>query len=331
MGYYLFHGGSADHSSEDRIRGICRLLPEPPEVRSNGWKEDWHYGLGELAGLSHGMTNTVGLGDWGITACPFRGQELRKKGARAVLWGWVPGTARLPAEQVKNLRQFHRIILPDQQSVDALRNMGIRKTVRLGPDPSVLVKRQLRALGGAFWQDTVGLCVSPAVGRYEREGGLLYRSYCHLIRWILKNTDWQIALIPYCVRNGCNDRLLQLALKGQFSGESRVFCREDGDCRVLRGDLSMCRCCVGTAGVIAGWSCGVPGLCVGASGRAGAMARALFGTAGEVVVRVGDLQREEDLTLRFVEFLRREDALRGWLEVSLPRCRQWAEQWKWCG
>ena len=32
MGYFLMHGGSADHTSEDRIRGICSMLPERPEI-----------------------------------------------------------------------------------------------------------------------------------------------------------------------------------------------------------------------------------------------------------------------------------------------------------
>jgi hypothetical protein len=331
MGYYLFHGGSADHSSEDRMRGICRLLPEPPEIRSNGWREDWRYGLAELASLRRGVCGAAGLGDWGITACPYLGAEIRKKGGRAVLWGWVPGTDKLLPSQIRQLRQFYRIILPDQQSLALLQKLGIRRSVQLGPDPSILVERRLRGLSGNFRRDTVGLCVSPAAERHEQEGGLLFRCYCHLIRWILKNTDWHIALIPYCVKNSCNDRLLQLALKGQFSAEERVFCREDGDCQVLRGDLSLCRCCVGTAGALAGWSCGVPGLCIGASGRASALERTLFGTSEEAVVRVRQLQREEDLTAIFLRFLHREDALRGWLEVSLPRCRQWAQQWQWCG
>jgi hypothetical protein len=61
------------------------------------------------------------------------------------------------------------------------------------------------------------------------------------------------------------------------------------------------------------------------------LADTLFGSGQESVVRVDSLRAEEDLTMRFVEFLRKEDALRRWLEVSAPRYRHWIRQWQWCG
>lgn len=331
MGYFLFHGGSADHTSEDRVRGICRLLPERPEICTASLEEDWHYGLAEVGALTRNrpgvMQRRIKRGDWCVTAQPRSTQESRR-GVRRLLWGWEPA-GPVTRQQAAELARFHRIIVTDVHSQTLLRQAGLGRTVRLGPDPSFLVRRTLRPMGNLFRQDTVGLCVSSAVGRYEAAPGLLFHSYCHLIRWILRNTSWQIALIPYCAKPGCNDRLLHTALKRQFAQEDRLFCREDGDCQVLRGDLSLCRCCVGTAGVPAAWSYGVPGLCVGASNRVQGLSDTLFGARQEAVVRAGSLRREEDLALRFQAFLRREDVLRRWLEVSAPRYRQWAQQWTW--
>ena len=333
MGYYLLHGGSADHSSEDRIRGLCQLLPEQPEVYTNALEEDWHYGLAALAGLTRNRpglaARRIKRGDWCVTSQPHGADRLRH-GTRTVLWGWAPA-GEIGHRQARELSRFHRIVVTEQRSIELLRRCGVERNVRLGPDPAFLIKRQLRPLNGAFRQDTVGLCVSPAAGRFERMQGLLFSSYCHLIRWILKNTDWQIALIPYCVKTRCNDKALHRAIRQQFEGEDRLLCREDGDCRVLRGDLSLCRCCVGTAGVPAAWSCGVPGVCIGSGSRVQGLADTLFASRQESVVRVSSLKDEADLTWRFVDFLRKEDALRQWLEVSLPRYRQWAEQWQWCG
>lgn len=333
MGYFLFHGGSGDHSSEDRIRGLCRLLPERPEIYTNALEEDWHYGLAEVAALTR---NRPGLasrrmkrGDWYVTAQPAAAEGIGH-GTRGVLWGWVPAR-QIDRRQARLLSRFHRIVVTEQRSVELLRRCGIERNVRLGPDVCFLNKRRLRPLNGAFRRDTVGLCISPAVGQFERTQGLLFCSYCHLIRWILKNTDWQIALIPYCVKACCDDSALHSAVLRQFAGEDRLICREDGDCQVLRGDLSMCRCCIGTAGVPAAWSCGVPGVCIGAGSRVQGLAQTLFAAGQESVVRVGSLKNEEDLTWRFVDFLRKEEILRQWLEVSLPRYRQWAEQWQWCG
>ena len=333
MGYCLVHGGSADHASEERIRGLCRMLPEQPEIYCAALEEDWRYGLGTVGALTQNRPGLVrrrlGWGDRCILSSPGAVDRLRP-GVRRILWGWSPA-GQISRRQAKELARFHQIVVTDARSGLLLRQAGLGSRVRLGPDPSFLVERQIRRLDGAFSRDTVGLCVSPAVGEFEVGNGLLFGSYCHLIRWILRNTDWQIAMIPYCAKRSCNDLLLHQALKRQFPGEDRLFCREDGDCRVLRGDLSLCRCCVGTAGATAAWSCGVPGLCLGAGNRALGMADALFGSSRETVVRVGQLRQECDLTERFRQFLRREEVLRRWQEVSVPRYRHWAGQWNWSG
>lgn len=335
MGYFLLgHGGSGDHGSEDRIRGICRALPEPPEVFSAGLEEDWRYGLGAVAGLTRHIPGTperrIGPGDWCVTAHPAGVDRLRR-GTRTVLWGWTPGTGNISHRSARELSRFHAVIVPDRRNMETLCTAGVERNVRLGPDPAFLVERQLRPLRGAFRQDTVGLCLSPAVCRFEVAQGLLYRSYCHLIRWILDNTSMQITLIPYCVKSCCNDCLLLTTLERQFQGSDRILRREDGDCRVLRGDLSLCHCCVGTAGALAAWSCGVPGLCLGSSSRAQGLARTLFGSQRETVVSVGTLKREDELTARFRAFLKREDILRRRLESSVSQYRQWAADWQWSG
>ena len=333
MGYCLVHGGSADHASEERIRGLCRMLPEQPEIYCAALEEDWRYGLAAVGALAQNRPGLVrrrlGWGDRCILSSPGAVDRLRP-GVRRILWGWSPA-GQISRRQAKELARFHQIVVTDARSAVLLRQAGLGSRVRLGPDPSFLVERQIRRLDGAFSRDTVGLCVSPAVGEFEVGNGLLFGSYCHLIRWILRNTDWQIAMIPYCAKRSCNDLLLHQALKRQFPGEDRLFCREDGDCRVLRGDLSLCRCCVGTAGATAAWSCGVPGLCLGAGNRALGMADALFGSSRETVVRVGQLRQECDLTERFRQFLRREEVLRRWQEVSVPRYRHWAGPWNWSG
>ena len=329
MGYFLIHNGSADHTSEERIRGICTLLPEQPEIWSNAPEEDWKYGLAQVGALSRarpGNRHRLRPGDWCITASPSAAHDLRS-GVRRVLWGWEPAGPLHP-QQSAELARFHRIIVTDIRSKQHLRQAGIRHGVRLGPDPSFLVSKKLGPNTDALRQDTLGLCISSSAAAFEHRPGLLFQSYCALIRWVLKNTHWQIALIPYCSSRSHSDHPLHQALKAQFPKEDRLFLREDGDCRHLRGDLSLCRCCVGTAGIPAAWSCGVPGLCIGASRRMHALSSSLLGSR-DAVIPIRSLTRETDLTARFQDFLCWEDALRSWLELSVPRYRQWAAQWPW--
>ena len=331
MGYFLIHGGSGDHTSEDRVRGICSVLPEQPEIFSASPEEDWQYGLAELGALSRirpgSVTRRIKRGDWCVTANPTAARGTGR-GVRRMLWGWEPA-GEISRKQAKELARFHRIVVTDLRSRTLLIKAGLGRSVRLGPDPSFLVRRCLRPAESLLHGETVGLCVSASVAGFEVHPGLLFQSYCHLIRWILRNTPWQIALIPYCAQKGNDDQQLDLALLRQFAGEDRLLIRPDGSSRELRGDLSLCRYCVGTAGVPAAWSCGVPGLCIGDSRRARSLSATLMGASCGAVIRADGLKEKDDLCRHFQRFLEKEDAMRQWLAVSVPRYRQWARDWRW--
>lgn len=331
MGYVLVHGGSGDHTGEDRVRGICGLLPEQPEIFSPAPEEDWRYGLGELGGLSRispgAMAGWLRAGDWVVTSHPGLAGKL-PRGVKRILWGWEP-RGPLSGRQADQLKRFHRVVVMDRRSAAFLRRAGVGRSLRIGPDPSFLVGRAPRSAEEMAREETVGLCFSTAIGFAEAAPGVLFRSYCHLIRWILDNTTWKIALIPYCVGRKQSDEPLHRALMAQFPREERLICRGDGSCLELRHDLSLCRVCVGTAGVPAAWSCMVPGLCIGVSGRVRGLNSTLLGGNTDGIVPVAALRREGDLTEAFRRFLQGEDAMRRRLEVAVPRYRQWAREWSW--
>lgn len=320
------HRGSGDHGCEDRLRGTCRLLAEKPDVYSACMEEDWHYGLGELAGLCRQSLEKTSRHGGDLVLLDGASAAGRKK---SVLWGWSCRGGELSRRTAKRLAACQSVVVMDGRSLEILRRSGLEKKAKRGPDLSFLVERHIRPLRGAFRQDTVGLCLSPVCGQFESAEGLMYRSYCGLIRYILAQTPFQVALIPYCVQRGRNDLLLLSVLKEQFRESGRVFLREDGDSRGLRGDISLCRWVVGAAGAVAAWSCAVPALCLGANGRSMGLAQELFGTWQEAVVPIASLQREEDLTARFQSFLRREDRLRRDLEEKVPLRRQQSATWDW--
>lgn len=321
MGIYLYgHSSCADHSQEDRIRGTCCLLSEPPEVVTTCPEEALRYGIAHTAGLRDTLPK-LRRTDLCLTTRPDQGCGR----GTTILWGWSAGA--VSPKTAKALSRFHRIVVSDKQSLSALRTAGLEKTVRSGPDPSFLVQRQIRPLRGAFRQDTVGLCLSPLGLPYERWDGLLYRSYLRLIRFILEETSFHIALIPYCVRPRQDDRLLHDTLSRSFPDSPRIHCRGDGSCQALRGDLSLCRCVVGMTGAAAAWSCGVPALCLGADPRCMGLSKDLFGTWTEVVVPIGSLRTDQDLTDRFRRFLLQEDRLRRALERAVPLRQRYAAQW----
>ena len=334
MGFVIYgHRGSGDHSCEDRLRGTCRLLPEPPDVYSACPEEDWHYGIGKLGGLcrhtSDGLKQDLQPGDFLLADGTGEPERLCKRGVRQILWGWTPKETTLSKKTIRKLSGYAIITVMDRHSLEMLRHAGLGTKVRMGPDPSFLVDKQIRPLRGAFRKDTVGLCLGAACSRYEDAEGILYRSYCALIRYILEETPFQIALIPYCSKRDCRDELLLALLERQFRDSGRIFLRGDGGCRCLRGDLSLCRCVIGASGAVAAWSCGVPALCLGTNGRSVGLAGELFGSWQRNVVSIQSLRSEQDLINRFRIFLCREDAQRQALERMIPERRQQAQSWSW--
>ena len=308
MGFYIFgHEGSGDHGNEDHLRGICSLLPHRPEIYSTCPGEDWQYGIGGLGGLyqtdSH-ICDPV-RGDWAFQLKQPEGKSFFPRGVQQIYWGDTQNGS------LRGLSRYRAVVVTEGRSRRRLTEAGLTNVVT-APEPAFLVRRQIRALEGAFRNDTVALCLTqpPAAG------GLLYRSYRHLIRYILMETDLHIALIPYCVKKGQNDLLLFQALTAPYRDTGRIHHRRDGDSQQLRGDLSLCCCCVGGAGAVAAWGCGVPGLCLCATDRTMGLSQELLGSWQEGVCPWEQLSREDQLTCCFQRFLTQTDRHRSKLEAA---------------
>lgn len=291
-------------------------MPDKPDIYSRRPEEDWRYGIAKLGGVFQnqpGALDQLQAGDWCITGELMDVRALRRRQLRPVLWGWSP--ERITRGVLRRLNRYEAVVVTEQRSVRRLMQAGLKHNLHLGLEPAFLVDPIPRTPANCFPRETLGLCLS-----YPGEAGSsLYHSYCSLIRWVLKETEMYIALIPYCLRPGQNDLLLNRALYRQFRDSGRVLFREDGDCRMLRGDLSMCRCCIGFSGAVAAWSCGVPALCLSATGRTLGLSRDLLGSCYEAVSPWTQLCSEGELISRFRHFLRREDRHRSRLDQQLQK------------
>lgn len=230
-----------------------------------------------------------------------RGGLVLSNGERRVLWDW---TGPIP----QNPERYARIFTADRRSLSRLAQAGLQEKARLGPDPIFLVERQLPPVT----KHMVGFCGWPEVP---------YPFGRTLIQWLLPQKS--VAMIPYRVR----DVGLQRVLARGFN-EERITCRPDGSCLELRRELARCACVIGSpAAVMAAWSCGVPGLCIGFSPRAVGLAEELFGRWEGAVVPIASLRQEQDLTLAFRCFLATMDDQWKALEIAVPDRRDCSLQW----
>ena len=311
MGYFLYAQGGSDHGFEDRIRGTCRLLPCRPTVVTPTPVSAFGSGIAVLADLTR--RHCPSKEDFCLLSVPKPGP------GRRILWSW--SGSNLPAAA----KRLDAVVVPNTGEYQRLRRAGLRN-ICLGPDPQFLVERKLRPLAGLFRKDTVGLCLSNEPMNHEAIPGLLYAAYVRLIADLLAHTDFDLVLIPYGNRHSAS---LLSALHRQFSPNGRIFLRPPGSSPVLRGDLSLCRFVIGSAGAAAAWSCGVSALCIGADPYAMGLAADLFGDWQDGVLPVAWVRQETDLSRAVFSFFRKEDALRRVMATTVPHRRQRAESWRW--
>lgn len=262
-----------------------------------------------------------------------------RRGTRTVLLGCSIEPELLERSEImEDLSGYHMIIAREPITYEALRDVFDRKgqdgaggqgepgrqknpQIYCYPDPAFTLRAKKLPLPEGFREgNTVGINISPMIQEKETRSGITMENYEALLRYIIQNTDMQIALIPHVVLSQNDDRKPIHMLYERFQETGRVIEIEDASCEVLKGYIGRCRMFVGarTHATIAAYSSLVPTLVVGYSVKARGIARDLFGTEENYVVPVQSLQDKEDLVNSFRWLLSREREIRNHLEAVMP-------------
>ena len=259
-----------------------------------------------------------------------------RKGVKTILLGCSIEPELLRREDiVVDLMRYHTIIARESITYEALKDMvkeqagGIdgrngMPQILCYPDPAFTLQKKEVPLPEGFAEgNTVGINVSPMIQDNEKESGITMECYEALIRYIIDNTDFQIALIPHVVWARNDDRKPIHTLYEKFKDTGRVVEIGDGTCEELKGYISRCRLFVGarTHATIAAYSSCVPTLVVGYSVKARGIARDLFGQEEHYVLPVQSLRDRDDLVKEFQWLSSREKEIREKLEKKMPDYR----------
>lgn len=291
------------------------------------WKDYSHMDASRFYGpIRRVASGTIGVSIGGDVYCYedypkyiLIHQKLKKYAQKTILAGCSiePKLLEDP-RMVTELRSFDYIIARESISYEALKSAGIQN-VHLMPDSAFTLPIQYRgdARYDAFLRNAVGLNLSPLV---ERKSNAVFDNYLELIRWILQETIWNVALIPHVVWKGNDDRDVLERLWKAAGVSDRVRVLSDGTCMELKGDISRCRFFVGarTHATIAAYSTCVPTLAIGYSVKARGIARDLFGTEDGYSISCQELKHPNDLTEIFCDFIGKENAIRSHLEQIMP-------------
>ena len=248
----------------------------------------------------------------------YYNKKLHSLGSKTVLWG-CSVDAKMVNESIKqDLASYDLIVARESISYAFLK--AINPNTILCCDPAFqLEKKQTDLPEGFIEGKTIGLNVSPLAGRY----GIAYlinQNVLCFIKYLIQNTDLQIALIPHVVKSGDDDRTVLQAYYDSAEDKSRLVLVDDMNCEQLKWIISKCECFIGarTHATIAAYSSCVPTLVMGYSVKSKGIAKDIFGTNQNYVIHVQSLCMESDLTDAFRWIWNNSEQIRTHLHDIMP-------------
>ena len=340
--------GHPEQDAKYGIEQVCEILPDPDAAVKRGSAE-WfisavqtkltgkidlqvryrrkklidHISRGDIC-LSIGGDNYCYAGTDVLAAV---NHNLRKKGAKTVLWGCSvePELVGKP-EIAKDLAGFDLITARESISYEALKQVN-PNTVLVADPAFTLERKELPLPEGWLEGNMIGINASPLILQ-SGDGALVMEAYRKLMREILETTECGIALIPHVVCCGGSDLTPLCLLYEELKDTGRVVLIGDHNCMELKGYIARCRMFIGarTHATIAAYSSCVPTLVLGYSVKSRGIARDLFGSEGNYVLPVQKLSRKEELAEGFRWLLEHESEIRSHLQTIMPEYIQKAYQ-----
>lgn len=245
--------------------------------------------------------------------------QLKKRGVKTVLWGCSIEPNTVTVDMKKDFSRYDLIVARESISYQMLKSCN-PNTV-LACDPAFTLKTELLPLPKEFLQDkTIGINLSPLIQKSEKSAGITMENYRRLIRYILDQTEYHIALIPHVVCDGNDDRAAMIPLLEEFKSTGKICMIEDCNCEQLKGYIARCRLFIGarTHATIAAYSNAVPTLVIGYSTKATGIARDLFSSEKNYVLPVQQLTAADDITNAFIWLEEHHDEIQTHLKRMIP-------------
>lgn len=254
-------------------------------------------------------------GDTGIYE--YLNKAYHKYGFKTALWG-CSVEPEVVVQVADDLNRYDLIVARESITYEAMKK--VCNHVLLAPDPAFFMALEECELPMQFEKPIIGINASPMILSYEKNQGMTYQNYCNLISYILKETEYNIALIPHVVWDTNDDRKVLRKLYDECGCPERVVLVEDHSAPQLKYIISKCEMFIGarTHATIAAYSTTVPTLVVGYSVKARGIARDLFGTEEKYVIPVQSLNEPLQLIAGFRWLDEQKEGVRSRLYDYLP-------------
>lgn len=247
-------------------------------------------------------------------------KEYRNIGIKTVLWGCSVEPEVVQKKKVsEDIAAYNMVVARESITYNAIKEVQ-RNTV-LAADPAFFMKAEICDIDERLNKGKIiGINISPHILKCERNNGIAYENYKELIAYILKESDYSIALIPHVVWKHNDDLEVLRKLYDEFQQDPRLILVEDHTAPELKYIISRSDIFVGarTHATIAAYSSCVPTLVVGYSVKARGIAQDLFGQSEGYVLPVQELENKYDLRNQLIKIWDNEVSIKRHLEAKLP-------------
>lgn len=242
-------------------------------------------------------------------------RNIKKKGAKTVLWGCSVEPSLMKNKSIKaDLKSFDLITARESISYEALKEINCN--VVLVSDPAFTLPKIDLPLPNE-WKEgkMIGINASPLIIENGKNAETVYEAYKLLIEYTIKETEYNVALIPHVMADGNNDYEVLKKLYNDTEDKDRLVLIEDHNCMELKGYISRCAFFIGarTHATIAAYSTCVPTLVLGYSVKSRGIAKDLFGDYQNYVLPVQDMNNSRELLDSFKWIMKHEIDIRNHL------------------
>lgn len=246
--------------------------------------------------------------------------NIKKKGAKLVLWGCSVEPSLMDNLAVANdLKSFDLITARESISYDALKKVNTN-TVLVSDPAFTLPKIDLPLPKGWKEGKMIGINASPLIIENGKNAKTVYEAYRLLIEYIIKETEYNVALIPHVIAEGNNDYEVLKKLYDEIEFKDRLVLIGDHNCLELKGFISRCSFFIGarTHATIAAYSTCVPTLVLGYSVKSRGIAKDLFGDYQNYVLPVQDMNDSSELLNSFKWIMKHGNDIKNHLKEVMP-------------
>lgn len=246
-------------------------------------------------------------------------KQFRKNNIKTILWGCSIDKEYITCSVKEDLKNYDIIVTRESLTYNVLKSIG--KKVLLASDPAFQLEKIDLPLPENFIKaHTVGINISPLIISCEKNKGITKENYIQLIKYIINDTNMNVALIPHVIWKNNDDRKPLKELYDLFKNTNRICLLEDCNCMELKGYISRCKYFIGarTHATIAAYSTCIPTLVVGYSVKAKGIAKDIFGTYDNYVISVQSLREKDDLVNAFKWLIKNEENIRNHLNNFIP-------------